>query len=139
MFHSSLAPNSGIKPFLKCKCLSGINIFSVGRGRVENESYDCRPRTPSRKRTYVHSGRCAFLTYFNPESALNAQNALHEKHTLPGVFFSLTFSMNAEQSMQNIIVNFWIGQKLPIAPKGVVLPAGTLFFSMTTPGHTLQP
>lgn len=28
---------------------------------------------------------CAFLTYFNPESALNAQNALHEKHTLPGV------------------------------------------------------
>lgn len=28
---------------------------------------------------------CAFLTYFSPESALNAQNALHEKHTLPGV------------------------------------------------------
>ncbi|XP_044756298.1 CUGBP Elav-like family member 4 isoform X1 [Coccinella septempunctata] len=28
---------------------------------------------------------CAFLTYFNPESARNAQNALHEKHTLPGM------------------------------------------------------
>lgn len=34
---------------------------------------------------------CAFLTYFSPESALNAQNALHEKHTLPGVsHFSFT-------------------------------------------------
>ncbi|GLV45318.1 hypothetical protein CBL_05418 [Carabus blaptoides fortunei] len=30
------------------------------------------------------AARCAFLTYFSPESALNAQNALHEKHTLPG-------------------------------------------------------
>ncbi|XP_066150117.1 CUGBP Elav-like family member 3 isoform X4 [Euwallacea fornicatus] len=28
---------------------------------------------------------CAFLTYFNPESALNCQNALHEKTTLSGV------------------------------------------------------
>uniref|UniRef100_A0A1B0CAR3 RRM domain-containing protein n=1 Tax=Lutzomyia longipalpis TaxID=7200 RepID=A0A1B0CAR3_LUTLO len=27
---------------------------------------------------------CAFLTYFSPESAANAQNALHEKQTLPG-------------------------------------------------------
>ncbi|XP_063535408.1 uncharacterized protein LOC134745320 isoform X2 [Cydia strobilella] len=29
--------------------------------------------------------RCAFLTYFNPESASSAQSALHEKRTLPGV------------------------------------------------------
>ncbi|XP_063535402.1 uncharacterized protein LOC134745320 isoform X1 [Cydia strobilella] len=28
---------------------------------------------------------CAFLTYFNPESASSAQSALHEKRTLPGV------------------------------------------------------
>nr|XP_026483702.1 CUGBP Elav-like family member 4 isoform X5 [Vanessa tameamea] len=28
---------------------------------------------------------CAFLTYFNPESASNAQTALHEKRTLPGM------------------------------------------------------
>ncbi|GAB0101037.1 hypothetical protein DMENIID0001_171580 [Sergentomyia squamirostris] len=27
---------------------------------------------------------CAFLTYFSPESAANAQTALHEKQTLPG-------------------------------------------------------
>lgn len=28
---------------------------------------------------------CAFLTYSTREAALNAQNALHEKRTLPGV------------------------------------------------------
>nr|XP_032515490.1 CUGBP Elav-like family member 4 isoform X2 [Danaus plexippus plexippus] len=28
---------------------------------------------------------CAFLTYFNPESASSAQTALHEKRTLPGM------------------------------------------------------
>lgn len=28
---------------------------------------------------------CAFLTYFNPESAATAQSVLHEKQTLPGV------------------------------------------------------
>lgn len=28
---------------------------------------------------------CAFLTYFNPESAATAAELLHEKQTLPGV------------------------------------------------------
>ncbi|XP_055688407.1 CUGBP Elav-like family member 4 isoform X17 [Lutzomyia longipalpis] len=32
-----------------------------------------------------HISSCAFLTYFSPESAANAQNALHEKQTLPGM------------------------------------------------------
>ncbi|XP_037045109.1 CUGBP Elav-like family member 4 isoform X5 [Bradysia coprophila] len=30
---------------------------------------------------------CAFLTYFNPESAATAQSALHEKQALPGVCY----------------------------------------------------
>ncbi|KAG5323514.1 CELF5 protein, partial [Acromyrmex heyeri] len=33
--------------------------------------------------------RCAFLTYYSRDSAISAQNALHEKRTLPGTASSL--------------------------------------------------
>ncbi|XP_061704147.1 CUGBP Elav-like family member 4 isoform X2 [Cydia pomonella] len=37
---------------------------------------------------------CAFLTYFNPESASSAQSALHEKRTLPGVSSQCSVNKN---------------------------------------------
>ncbi|KYN10376.1 CUGBP Elav-like family member 5 [Trachymyrmex cornetzi] len=46
----------------------------------------CRPVSPRSETTTVVNGRgCAFLTYYSRDSAISAQNALHEKRTLPGV------------------------------------------------------
>lgn len=50
---------------------------------------------------------CAFLTYFSPESALNAQNALHEKHTLPGVSPSSSLSIMTSIYVHSYVVVFY--------------------------------
>ncbi|KYQ51559.1 hypothetical protein ALC60_09325 [Trachymyrmex zeteki] len=55
------------------------NKFSFSRRR------HCRPVSPRSETTTVINGRsCAFLTYYSRDSAISAQNALHEKRTLPG-------------------------------------------------------
>ncbi|EGI58105.1 CUG-BP- and ETR-3-like factor 3 [Acromyrmex echinatior] len=55
------------------------NKFSFSRQR------HCRPVSPRSKTTAVVNDRgCAFLTYYSRDSAISAQNALHEKRTLPG-------------------------------------------------------
>ncbi|KAJ0175552.1 hypothetical protein K1T71_008711 [Dendrolimus kikuchii] len=51
------------------------------------------------KHTGMHKG-CAFLTYFNPESASSAQTALHEKRTLPGVNRKLFVGMLSKQQTE---------------------------------------
>ncbi|CAK9795965.1 CUGBP Elav-like family member 6 [Anthophora plagiata] len=43
---------------------------------------------------------CAFLTYYSRDSAISAQNALHEKRTLPGL--NLRFSCNVGLADPNI-------------------------------------
>ncbi|KZS00677.1 CUGBP ELAV family member 4, partial [Daphnia magna] len=40
---------------------------------------------------------CAFLTYCTRESAINAQNALHEKRTLPGVSLFIIYQPFSER------------------------------------------
>ncbi|CAH2107958.1 unnamed protein product [Euphydryas editha] len=50
---------------------------------------------------------CAFLTYFNPESASNAQSALHEKRTLPG---PLPVISNAYET-KNLCVRLRVGSE----------------------------
>lgn len=42
---------------------------------------------------------CAFLTYCARESALKAQNALHEQKTLPGVSVAVVFSSPRQAHM----------------------------------------
>lgn len=51
---------------------------------------------------------CAFLTYFSPESALNAQNALHEKHTLPGVSPSSSLSIMTSIYVHSYVILLYL-------------------------------
>lgn len=49
-----------------------------------------------------HITSCAFLTYFGPESAINAQGALHEKQTSPGVYLNrFLLSRDAEETVSS--------------------------------------
>ncbi|KAJ8959200.1 hypothetical protein NQ318_022462 [Aromia moschata] len=139
-----------MKPFLKLKCMSGINVFQQDEEGWKMNHMIIVLQTPSLKRTYVqYDDRCLTIKEIAGSMGISHRNVLsivHDKldfrkvsaRCVPRlftlnqkrkVFFSLTFSVNVEQSMQNIIVNFRIGQKLPIAPKGAILPSGTSFFS----------
>ncbi|TGZ50176.1 CUG-BP-and ETR-3-like factor 3, partial [Temnothorax longispinosus] len=51
-------------------------VLPILRGVVKDACYE--------RRTDKMTDRCAFLTYYSRDSAISAQNALHEKRTLPG-------------------------------------------------------
>lgn len=77
---------------------------------------------------------CAFLTYFNPESAATAQSALHEKQTLPGVspfprcipvaWFSALFFFNC-LSVYNCVNRFDVHRNMKIT-----LHSRLIYFAM---------
>lgn len=63
---------------------------------------------------------CAFLTYYSRDSAISAQNALHEKRTLPGVSFSISIYLS--------IFALLTASLLPLPPLSFVISAAASNF-----------
>lgn len=58
-------------------------IGRVTRGDAIRRGANLRAR--DKVSVFLRFPGCAFLTYYSRDSAISAQNALHEKRTLPGV------------------------------------------------------
>lgn len=58
-------------------CFIGVTRGDIRRG--------ANLRARDKVSVFLRFSGCAFLTYYSRDSAISAQNALHEKRTLPGV------------------------------------------------------
>lgn len=83
--------------FIACLRVAALDAFMIKAVRKELPA-DVLHRRNTRRYTagfnlrardkvsvFLRFSGCAFLTYYSRDSAISAQNALHEKRTLPGV------------------------------------------------------